>query len=203
MRDRLFFPLSATLAAAFVFMAIQPFADRPPRGPLSAGGRNVEDVTMQDRELYRFLPGNFGGLQIIKPKDGQPTLLQITRQAEQTYENPQYGPHVIIASDIELAFEGRTVEVIIEARSAGEFPASRFEAFYQASPDGGSGWIGFDLTPEFAPYTFQFNTPPRGPVESYDWFALRPVAPDKERTMEVKSVRFHTVSPKRPDASFP
>jgi hypothetical protein len=200
MRDRLFFPLSATLAAAFVFMAIQPFADRPPRGPLSAGGRNVEDVTLQDRELYRFLPGNYNGLQIIKPQDGQPTLLRITRQAEEIYENPQYGPHILLDSDIELGLEARTIEVVIEARSTEPFPASRFEAFYQARPDAGSGWIGFDLTRDFAPYTFQFETPPLG-VMSYDWFAIRPVAPDKLRTMEVKSVRFHAVSPKRPDAT--
>ena len=89
----------------------------------------------------------------------------------------------------------------IEARSTGGIAADRFEAFYQARPDAGSGWIGFDLTREFAPYTFQFDTPPRGAVMSYDYFALRPVAPDKQRTMEVKSVRFRTVSARRPDAT--
>jgi hypothetical protein len=201
MRDRMFFTLSAILAGTFVLVAMQPFVDRPPRGALSAGGRDNQDITVADRELYRFLPGNFNQLQIVKPADGEPTLLRITRQATETYNNPLSGPQIMLAEDVEYSFEGRALEITIEARSVGEFAADSFEANYYAKADAESAWVKFPLTREFAPYSFTYDTPPRGEIMGNDWLGIRPVAPDKRRTMEIKSVRFHAIGPKRPDAT--
>ena len=52
------------------------------------------------------------------------------------------------------------------------------------------------LTQEFAPYSFTFTTPPRGDAEGNDLLGIRPVAPDKRRVMEVRSIRIHAVGPK-------
>jgi hypothetical protein len=195
MQDRYFFPLAAVVAGAFIFTAIQPFADRAPRGPLSAGGRNAEDVTAQGDELHRFVPGNYNGLKIVETPEGK--VLRITLLATEGYEDPRSGPHIVLAADLEFAFESRPIEVVIEARAAADSGASQFQADYFAKSEGESGWQTFDLTPEFRTYRFTFSVPSYIGTEGYDYLAIRPVVPDKKRAMEVRSVRIHAVGPKK------
>ena len=204
MRDTVFFPIAAVLAGAFVFTALQPFVDRPPRGPLSGGGRNAEDVTVQGRELNRFLPGNYDGIRVITPPGATEPVLQITRTIEEQYGDPRSGPNIVLAEDLEWAFETATIEVVVEARSSsGDFPASQFETDYFARTEAESGWQKFDLTPEFKPYSFKYKVPARGPTEGYDYIGIRPVVPDKHRVMEVKSVRIHVTAAKSKDQAEP
>lgn len=196
MSDRMFFSLAALVAGTFVFVALAPYADRPPRGPVSGGGRNAEDVTVRGEELHRMLPGNFGGLTIETPGGKGDPIVRISRLAEQAYDDPRQGPHIVLAEDLEYAFESRRIEVTIEARSVGEFAASQFEADYLAKVGSESDWQVFDLTRDFQPYSFQWKVPSRGLTEGYDYVGVRPVAPDKRRTMEVKSIRVRTLSAK-------
>ncbi len=196
MSDRLFFPLAFLVAAGFVLLALQPWAARPPHGPVSGGGRNAEDVTIAGEELHRFIAGNAGALEIVALQPNQPPVLRISRLADQVYDNPQSGPNLAFAEDIEYTLENREIEVTIEARSDGEFAASQFQADYMARPNEESGWKTFNLTQEFAPYSFTYKTPPRGKIEGYDYLGVRPVAPDKRRTMEIRSIRVHALGPK-------
>ena len=197
MRDRLFFPLAFILASSFVLMALQPFAQRVPSGPVSGGGRNAEDVTVKDAELYRFQPGNFDSIRVIPASDKDPAVLRITRQATEDYEDPRSGPHLILAEDIEFAMEHRTIQIDVEARTAGEFAASQFEINYFAKSENETGWKLFDLTQDFQTFSFTFEAPARGETLGYDYIGIRPVAPDKSRTMEVRFVRVYTLTGKK------
>lgn len=205
MRDRYFFPLAATLAGVFVFMALQPYADRCPTGPVSGGGRNAEDVTVKGREFCRVVIGQSkeNEIDVVTPKEGGEQVLSITRQAGADYGDPRIGPHLVLAEDLENAFESRPIEVVIEARASGDFPASRFEANYFARTESESGWQGFDLTPQFQEYTLKFHAPKRGATEGYDYVGFRPVVPDKQRTMEVRSVRVRSVGDKSTPPASP
>ncbi len=197
MRDFIFFPLAAALASAFVFVAIDPYGERLPSGPVSAGGRDALDVTITGKELNRVIVGDLGGVDIdlISPEGGAP-FLRIDRQSTANYEDPRLGPHLVLAEDLEFALESRPIEVIIEARSTGEFPASQFEANYFAKVEGESGWQPFTLTAEFQPYTLTFFTPRRGREEGYDYVGIRPVSPDKHRVMDVRSVQIRAAGDK-------
>ena len=197
MRDHLFFPVAALLAGAFVFVALDPYAVRLPAGPVSGGGRNAQDVTIAGDELNRVVLGQNAGssLELIRPDGGQ-AFLRIDRQAGADYEDPRLGPHLVLAEDLEYALESRPIEVVVEARSVGEFPASQFEANYFAKVEGESGWKAFPLTREFQPYVLTFHTPRRGREEGYDYIGIRPVAPDKHRVMDVRSVRVRSVADK-------
>ena len=197
MRDRLFFPLAFILASSFVLMALQPFAQRVPSGPVSGGGRNAEDVTVKDAELYRFQPGNFDSIRVIPASDKDPAVLRITRQATEDYEDPRSGPHLILAEDIEFAMEHRTIQIDVEARTAGEFAASQFEINYFAKSENETGWKLFDLTQDFQTFSFTSEAPARGETLGYDYIGIRPVAPDKSRTMEVRFVRVYTLTGKK------
>ena len=196
MPDTLFFPLAALLAAALVYLAIDPTADRPPRGPVSAGGRNAEDVTIKGRELNRFVPGDFGDLAILAagPK-GRDSTMRLDRLAEQNYQDPRLGPHIVLAEDLEQALGSHPIEVTIEARTVGDFGASSFEADYFAKAGAESGWKSFPLTKDFQPYTFSWF-PPKPDNLGYDYIGIRPVVPDKHRLMEVRSVRVRVSGPK-------
>lgn len=197
MRDFLFFPLAAVLAGAFVFVALDPYAERLPNGPVSGGGRNALDLTVEGKELNRFVIGDLRGIEIkLVSPDGGATYLRIDRQAAATYEDPRLGPHLVLAEDLEFALESRPVEIVIEARAAGDFAASQFEANYFAKAEGESGWQTFTLTREFQPYTLSYFTPRRGREEGYDFLGIRPVAPDKHRVMDVRSVRIRAVGDK-------
>lgn len=196
MRDHLFFPVSALLAAAFVFVALDPYAERLPSGPVSGGGRDAQDVTIAGNELNRLIVGETGGasLDLVRPEGGE-AFMRIDRQAVD-YADPRLGPHLMLAEDLEYALESRPIEVVIEARSVGDFAASQFEANYFAKVDGQSGWRQFDLTREFQPYVLTFHTPRRGREEGYDYLGIRPVAPDKHRVMDVRSVRIRSTADK-------
>ncbi|MBI1339168.1 hypothetical protein GC169_03000 [bacterium] len=196
MPDYIFFPLSVLVASLFVFMAIDPLSERPPSGPVSGGGRNAEDVTVRTQELYRFVVGDVGTIDIFVPEGETEQVIRFTRLAGRPYEDPRSGAHLVIAEDLEFAFERRTLEVTIEARTRGEFGATFFEANYKARNDAESGWRQFPLTADFAPYTFTWTPPPTDGVLGYDYLGIRPVAPDKRRTFEVRSIRLRALGEK-------
>lgn len=197
MRDFLFFPLAAALASTFIFVAVDPLASRLPTGPVSGGGRNAEDVIVQGEELNRFVSGRMAGMNmdVVTPADGK-TFLRIDRYSSAQYSDPRFGPHLILAEDVEYAMESRPIEVVIYARWAGDFSASQFEANYFAKTEGESGWHRFTLTHEFQPYTFTFYTPRRGRDAGYDYVGIRPVSPEKHRVMDVRSVEIRTMGNK-------
>lgn len=197
MRDILFFPVAAALASTFIFVALDPYAERLPTGVVSGGGRDAQDLTVKDTELNRFTVGNIKGMgiQLIRPDGGLP-FLRIDRQASADYDDPRLGPHLVLAEDMEVALESRPIEVIIEARSVGETPASAFEANYFAKVEGESGWRQFPLTREFQTYTLSYFTPRRGREEGYDFIGVRPVAPDGLSEMDVRSVRIRSAGDK-------
>ena len=203
MRDFLFFPVSALMAAAFVFVALDPLAERLPSGPVSGGGRDAQDVTVGGAELNRFIVGETGGatLNLMRPEGGE-AFLRIDR-AVADYADPRLGPHLTLAEDLEYALESRPIEVVIEARSVGDFAATHFEANYFAKIDGQSGWRQFDLTRDFQPYTLTFHTPRRGREEGYDYLGIRPVTPDKHRVMDIRSVRIRSTAEKSEPPNSP
>lgn len=197
MRDFLFFPLAGALASAFIFVAANPFASRLPTGPVSGGGRNAQDITVQGEELNRINPGQQAGaiLTLVKPEGGK-AFMRIDRPPGDRYENPRSGPHLVLAEDLEFALESRPIEVVIEARSVGDAPAAQFEANYFAKTEGESGWQAFPLTREFQSYTLSFHTPKRGREEGYDFVGLRPVVAATHATMDVRSVEIRSVGKK-------
>jgi hypothetical protein len=199
MRDRYFFPLATTVAGVFVVLALQPWAERPPTGPVSAGGRNAEDITVEGEELNRFVPGDYDGIAVVTPPEGGEPVLRITRLADEVYEKPRSGPHIVLDSDLENAFESRPVEVELVARAAGDFAAAKFEADYYAREEGESGWKAFDLTPQWQTFRLQFTVPKIADGVGYDYVGIRPVAPDKRRIMELKSLRIRATGPKKID----
>lgn len=198
MRDLFFFPLAAAVAGAFVFVALDPYGERTPYGPVSAGGRNAQDLKIQKSELHRLEPGGVPGLKVtVGPSASGPIeVARIDRDPATAYDDPRRGVHLVLAEDVEAVLESRPIEVVIEARAVGPHPATQLEVNYFAKAGADSGWTAFDLSRDFQPLTLNFFTPKRGHDLAYDYLGLRPAAKDQPASVEIRSIRFHVLGPK-------
>lgn len=196
MPDQIFFPVSALLALLLVVLALDPFTKRVPTGPVSAADRTVHNMTLSGQDLYRFTLGNVGELAIEGKKDQE--TLSITLQADEAYDNPRYGTFIAFDESVEFAYQGRRIRVTVTARSAGQFPASQFQANYSVGSRGESGWNTFDLTNEFKDYSFEYEVPYANRGLGLDYLAVRPVVPEKERTVEISKLHIKSLTPPRP-----
>jgi hypothetical protein len=196
MTDRIFFPATAAAAGLFALLALQPWSDRPPSGPVSGGGRDAQDITVEGRELYRLRTGEAGEIRIVSGESGAPVAARLTLMPRAEYAEPQSGPYLTLAEDVELALESRPIEITIVARAVGEFAAERFEANYVARPGVESDWRSFALTAEFAPHVMTWTTPPVGGELGYDHLGLRPAPGPERRTMDIQSIRIRAAGPR-------
>lgn len=198
MSDRMFFSLIALLAVGMVVVAINPFADRKPSGPVSSAGRNALDLVIKGDELYRFVAGNVGALTLVEPGEGRPeTLLHVYLERREAYDTPLYGPHLVLDADLERNYEGRRIRVTVTARPAPDWSASEMEVNYSTGRSGESGWERFALSPEFRDYSFEYDVPHADSEMGYDYLAIRPVAPDKQRAVAVAAIRIEGLGAKR------
>ena len=196
--DQLFFPIVVLLAVTMVVLALRPFADRKPSGPVSGAGRDALNLTIEGDELYRFVAGTVGTLDLVDAEGGNPTLITISLEAREAYDTPLYGPHLVLEADLERNYEGRDLEITVEARSSEEWGASAMEVNYSTGRFGESGWETFNLTPDFKSYSFIYEVPHTDSSMGHDYLAIRPVVPEKQRSMTVWSIRLRGIGDKRP-----
>ncbi len=193
--DRWFYALSALLAGGLIFLALEPFTDHKPSGPMSAAGADALNLTIDGDNLYRFQAGKVGEIALNEETDG--VMLRISLEAREAYDTPLYGPHLPLDADIERNYEGRPARITITARSNDQFQASAFEANYTTGSKGESGRISFKLSRDWQDYSFEFDVPRADSGLGNDFIAIRPVVPEKHRTMDVKAIHLKSLGPKR------
>lgn len=196
MRDYLFYPLALLMVSAIIALSLIPFLGRPPNGPLSVAGNGDRTyLKVEGRDLYRLRTGRPA---IITMKDmGEPPIPEyVTISAshkDMAYFLPELGPHFEIAADLEQHWGGRTLEIIITARAADDAGADQFEVNYASGREEASGWQRFALTPEFKSYTLSWEPPEAALGElGKDYFGIRPVIPEKNRSIDIKSIEFRS-----------
>lgn len=189
MSDFVFYPLALLVALAIVASAALPGRDRLACGSVSGAGTNYNLIEINGDDLCRFEAA--GQSQIDFSKSGEAiSFLTVSAAAGKLGDRPDRNPHFRLAADIELQFAGHEVQVTIEARPSQDVGATSFEANYSAGIEGNSDWQKFDLRPEFASYTFNWIVPVRtGEEQAVDYLAIRPVVPDKIRSIDVRSVK--------------
>ena len=186
--DFAFYPLAVLLAGLMIFLALAPYEDRKPSGPMSGAGGDVSHLIVSGDDLYRFVAGEAGtiGLEEI----GETVLLRITLRAGEIYDLVSYGPNLPLESDLERQYAGKRIKVTVRARYAGDFPAEFFEANYSTGRTENSGWRRFELGPAFQDYSFVYAPPAADAQFGQDYLGVRPVAPEKRRTIEVSRIEF-------------
>ena len=192
MKDRLFFPLALVLAAGMVMLALAPGFGRLPEGAVAGDGRDYSRISIEGPYLNKVIAGGDATTRLQKGPDGY--QLYIEADTGVLSDAPELGPHFRLAGDIEVQFSGYTVRCTVRARPADDHGAMQMEANYSAGRVGESGWTVFDLAPGFQDYSFDYNVPVAESEQGVDYFAIRPVVPDKSRAVIVQSVTFERLN---------
>ena len=189
MKDRIFFPLALLVAAGMVALAVAPGIGRLPTGPVTGDGRDYSQITVADKYLNKIVAG---GNAVTRLEDGPggKKLLYIDADAGALADAPELGPHFRLAADIELQYSGFRIRCTVRARPADDHGAMQMQANYSAGRAGESGWEVFDLKPGFQDYSFEYDVPLIEGDQGVDYFAIRPVVPEKSRALIVEKVTF-------------
>ena len=190
MKDYLFFPLALVLALAIVAAAALPGRDRLSCGSVSGAGTNYQTVTVSGDDLCRMEAAGQADIDLQR-SNGSIQSTIITVGAGLLGDRPERNPHFRLAADLENVYAGSRIRVTVEARPGPESGATAFEVNYSAGQEGNSGWRAFDLQPDYQAYSFTWNVPERLIADqAVDYLAIRPVVPEKSRTVEIRSVKF-------------
>lgn len=189
MKDRIFFPLACLLALGMVGLALWPGVGRLPSGAVTGDGQHYEQITIADTYLNKIVAGGDATTRLETGPDGK-RVLYIEADAGVLASDPELGPHFRLAADIEVQFTGFTVLCTVRARPADDHGAMQMQANYSAGRVGDSGWQVFDLQPGFQDYSFEYNVPLIEGDQGVDYFAVRPIVPDKSRALIVEQVTF-------------
>ena len=189
MKDRIFFPLALLLAVGMVALAVAPGVGRLPTGPIAGDGQNYNKITVADKYLNKVIAGGDAVTRLESGPGGRKQLY-IEADAGVLNDAPELGPHFRLAADLELQFSGFRVRCTVRARPADDHGAMQMQANYSAGRVGESGWQVFDLQPGFQDYSFEYDVPLIEGDQGVDYFAIRPVVPDKSRALIVEQVTF-------------
>ena len=195
MSDRVFFIAAFMVAVFMVVLGLAPGLGEDPSGPVSGGGTDYSRIEVSGPQLSRIVAGGDVDIDLMRA-DGR-DVVRIGALADALSEDPLQGPHFVLAPDLEVAFAGRPVRVTVTARAADKYGASEMRLHYWAGSGEGSGWQTFNLTRTLQDYSFVYEPPARnqGTDPGYDYIAIRPVVPEKERALFVSAVTLQPLEP--------
>ena len=187
MRDRIFFSLAGVLVLLMVFVALQPGIWRLPSGPVAGDGVNYDRIVIEGRYLNKVIAGGEARTKLLRtPERGY--MLQIDAAVDALAVEPELGPHFRLAPDIEVQFSGRRIRATVRVRPTSDQGAVEVKANYSAGRVGESGWKTFSLQPGFTDFSFEYDVPLMSGEQGVDYFGIRPVVPEKQRSILVERI---------------
>ncbi|WP_139792374.1 hypothetical protein [Henriciella litoralis] len=197
MSDKIFFFGAFLVAILLVTLALLPGMNQMPTGPVSGGNTDYTRIEISGDQLNRMVAGGASDISLERV-DGQ-TVLRIEVEADTLSEDPLRGPHFVLAADLETVFADRKLKITVRARAADRYGAEGIRINYAVGNAESSGWQDFGMTREFQDVSFEYILPPRnvGSEQGYDYLAIRPEVPEKQRAVYVQSVIFEPIGPPR------
>lgn len=188
MKDTLFYPLIAVIVTSMVVAALYLGWQKPQCGPFG-GAQGPEDyslIILQERDLCRMEA--YLGYEL----DLQDDILTIRAEADANDEDVQKNAHFRLGPDLETVFAGHKVRISLTVKPTNGAGAEAFEFNYSTGKAGDTGWIRFDLKPDWETYTAEVDIPRKllESVAALDYISVRPVVPEKTRGIELREIRF-------------
>ncbi len=189
LKDRSFFPLAFALGLAMVALAFSPALGRLPEGPVAGDGSQYNRITIEGAYLNKLYTAGDAKVRLERGGNG-PTAAYIEVAAGALADAPELGPHFRLAADIEQQFSGKRVRCTVTVKPAQDRGATQMMVNYSAGRVGESGWKVFDLQPGATDFSFEFDVPTHVGDQGFDYFAVRPVVPEKVRALLVEKIVF-------------
>lgn len=198
MSDRIFFTVAILVAALMVGIALFPGLNQLPSGPVSGGNTDYKRIEISGTQLNRMVAGSQALIE-LQQLDGQ-TVLYVEADIEELNGDPLRSPHFVLATDLETVFAGRKVRITVSARAADRYGAEALQMNYALGNSQASGWKDFVMTKDFQEVSFEYDVPPRnkGSEPGYDYLAIVPVVPERQRAILIRWVTLEPLTPPRP-----
>ena len=188
MKDAIFYPVAILLAIGMVMISLAKGWTEPRCGPFGGanGPADYSLIILSGRDLCR-MEATFGyelGL--------EDEVLTIKADVDAPQSDAQNNAHFRLGPDLEAAYAGHKIRSSFTVRPSGGFGAEAFEFNYSSGKPGNTGWQRIDLKPEWDTYTAEIEVP-RKIIENeiaFDYLAIRPVVPEKTRSIELREIRF-------------
>jgi len=181
-KDRYFYPLATLFVAAMIWFALSFQVDNAPA--------NADVYLRSGTELEELFPSP--GTTIIMENSGQGVVAILSAHMSREIAPPSAGVFGTLGPVYESNFGGAKIRISARARKAPQSASSQFELGYFTSGVGDSDWQRFDLTDEFADYSFEFSpNPPQD--KGNDYVGIWPDPSGKGGTIELMSLKVERV----------
>ena len=188
LKDYLFFPLVLIVAILMVLGSIMVGANAPQCGPFGGadGPADYSFATIKGQNLCRMEGRKGYELQLAND------ILTIRGEAEENYGELVRSPQFKLGADLETVYAGQKLTISLQVKPTEGAGAMAFEAMYSTGKAGNSGWQRFDLIPDWQTYQFEYQVPEKllENTVAYDYFAVRPVVPEKVRGIMIREIEF-------------
>lgn len=188
LKDIVFYPLIAVASAAMVLSAMYLGWQQPQCGPFGGadGPADYSLIVLNGQDLCRMQ--DYLGYELDLEED----VLTIRAQEDAIIADVQKNAHFELGPDLETVYSGHRLRVSLTVKPTTGAGAEAFEFNYSAGKAGDTGWIRFDLKPEWETYTAEIDVPRKLLENSaaLDYLAVRPVVPEKTRGIELSEIRF-------------
>ncbi len=172
-----------------ILVALQVGVKRLPSGPIGGADSNYIEVIVEGEQLSRLESGG-EVVELDRIGTGDDMVMRIIAAFGALSDDTTRGPHFKIDADLERAFAGHTVEVTISARPTQERGANAMLVNYSTGKNGNSGWLRFDLEPNYAEYRFTYDLPANVTERGLDYLGIKPDVLSKKRGIEIRKVVF-------------
>lgn len=188
MRDFIFYPVIAAIVAVMVIGSLYLGWQQPKCGPFGGadGPADYSLIILKGQDLCRM--DGYEGFELNLEDD----VLTIRAEAEANFADVQSNAHFRLGPDLETVYAGHKLRISFTVKPTNGGGAEAFEFNYSTGKAGDTGWIQFDLKPEWDTYTAEVDIPRKllENAAAIDYLSVRPVVPDKTRGIELSEIRF-------------
>ena len=188
MRDIVFYPLIAVVVLVMVIAAMYEGWTQPKCGPFGGaeGPADYSLIILNGGDLCRMEGAQ--GYELNLDNDVLTIRAEETAPVSGVHENA----HFRLGPDLKTAYFGQKLRISLTVKPADGAGAEAFEFNYSTGKAGDTGWIQFDLKPEWDTYTAEVDIPRKLLENSValDYISVRPVVPEKSRGIELSEIRF-------------
>lgn len=191
MRDSFFFPATLILSVVMVALAVWPGVGRLPTGLVTGLKGQYALTTVQGPQLNKIVAGGDARIELRKDPEHD-YVLEISSKAGALSDNPKLGPHFVLGDDIQTALAGFRVKCTVWAKPGKERGTKQIALNYYNDRKSAPDWqiLTVGNLEEAKPASFIFEMPATPDPTRTDYFAIRPVVPDKSRSIVVTKVEF-------------